>query len=59
MVVMVADIGFSQLITHLSAIGGAALASVLVAVTLGFLALLTSHIALRQNLLIFPSLGRS
>ncbi len=59
MVVMVADIGSSQLITHFSAIGGPALASVLVAVTLGLLALLTSHIALRQNLLIFPSLGRS
>lgn len=57
--VMVADIGFSQLVSRLSAIGAAALSSILVGAACVVLALLVAQIIVRQHLLIFPALGRS
>lgn len=57
--VMCADIAFSQIITRLSAIGTAALSSILIATTCALLGLLIVQIVGRQHLLIFPALGRS
>lgn len=58
-VVMVADIGFSQLVAHLSGVGTTALWSILLGTVCAVLALIVTQIVVRQHLLIFPALGRS
>ncbi|MGE3415868.1 MAG: LptF/LptG family permease [Bradyrhizobium sp.] len=57
--VMIADIGFSQLVTRLSGVGTTALWSILLGTVCAVLALLVAQIVIRQHLLIFPALGRS
>jgi lipopolysaccharide export system permease protein len=57
--VMVIDIGFSQIITHLSTSGAVLSLAILLAVTSALLATLIAQIFARQQRLIFPALGRS
>lgn len=57
--VMVADIGFSQLVGRLVQIGTAALSSILLGSACTLLMLLIAQIIIRQGRLIFPALGRS
>jgi lipopolysaccharide export system permease protein len=57
--VMVIDIGFSQIITHLSTGSAVLPLPILLAVTSALLVALIAQIFARQQLLIFPALGRS
>jgi lipopolysaccharide export LptBFGC system permease protein LptF len=57
--IMVADVGFSQLVGRLGQLGAGALSSILVCIACIILILLVAQTIVRQHQLIFPALGRS